>query len=310
MARPSQIHIDKALENVSVAFMPQGLIAQEAVPMVPVKKESDKYFVWSKDNLRVPSTIWGDRDVPNRSIYNLSNASYNLTRHGLEDLVTDRSRANADKAIKLDIDTTEGLTSQIKLRYEKEFFDIINTAANWAATTSLSSTQSWNANTTLSNPIIFVDSATTSIRRRSGKAANTVIMGDPTFKAAKEHVSIVDRVKYTSTQSVAPNLLAALFNVDKVFVSGAVQNSAEEGLADSLTDIATDTVHVAYMERSPGLRKPSAFYTFMKDGSSNPFRVRRFRDDKPEGDIIEVSAFFQHKPVATDCSYSIINTIT
>lgn len=310
MARPSQIHVDKALENISVAFMPQGLIAQEAIPMVPVKKESDQYFVWSKDNLRIPNTIWADRDVPNRSIYNLSTASYSLTRHGLEDLVTDRSKANADKAIRLDIDTTEGLVSQIKLRFEKEFFDIINTAGNWDATTSLSSTQTWTQNTTLSNPIIFVDSATTSIRQRSGKKANTVIMGDPTFKAAKEHVSIVDRVKFTSTQSVAPNLLAALFNVDKVFVSGAVQNSAEEGLADSLADIATDTVHVAYMEKSPGLRKPSAFYTFMKDGGSRPFRVRRFRDDKPEGDIIEVSTFFQHKPVASDCSYSIINTLT
>ena len=310
MARPSQIHVDKTLENISVAFMPQGLVVEAAVPTVPVKKESDQYFVWSKDNLRIPHTIWADRDVPNRSIYNLSTASYNLTRHGLEDLVTDRSKANADKAIRLDIDTTEGLTSQIKLRREKEFFDIINTAGNWGNTTSLSSTQSWNQNTTLSNPIIFVDSATTSIRRRSGKIANTIIMGDPTFKAAKEHVSIVDRIKHTSAQSVGPALLASLFNVDKVFVSGAVQNSAEEGLADSLADLATDTVHVAYMEKSPGLRKPSAFYTFVKDGESRSMKVTRRRDEALEGDVIRVSSFFQHKAVASDCSYSIINTIT
>lgn len=309
MARPSQIHVDKALENISVAFMPQGLIVDQAVPMVPVKKESDQYFVWSKDNLRLTNTIWGDRDVPNRSIYNLSTASYSLTRHALEDIVTDRSRDNADKAISLDIDTTEGLTSQIKLRREQEFFDIINTATNWDATTSLSTTQGWNVDTTLANPIIFVDSATSSIRRRSGLKANTLIMGDPTFRAAKEHVSIVDRIKFTSSESVSPNLLAALFNIDKVFVSGAVKNSAEEGLTDSLADLATDTVHVAYMERSPGLRKPSAFYTFVKDGGSRPMKVTKTRDDKVEGDSIVVSTFFQHKPVASDCSYSIINTI-
>lgn len=308
MPRPSQVHVSKALENISIAYKPQGLIAENVSQVVPVMHESDTYFVYSKDNLRVPSTIWADGDVPNRSTWNLSTSTYTLTRNALRDLVTDRTRDNADKAVKPDVDTTEGLTGQIQLRMEIDLFSLINTAGNWANTTSLSSTQRWSANTTLSNPITFVDSATTSIRRRSGMKANTVVLSDSTFKAAKEHTSITDRTKYTSSQSVTPDLLATLFNVSKVVVSQAVRNTGEENVADTLTDVATDTAFVCYVEPNPGLKKPSAFYTFMKEGSTRPYRVRKYRDDEREGDWIEVSNFYQIRVISSDCAYPIIDT--
>lgn len=306
--KPSQIHTNRALENISVAYMPQGLVAQDLSPIVPVEHESDIYYVYSKDNLRIPHTIWADGDVVNRSVWNLSTATYSLTRHGLDDLVTDRQRSNADKAIKPEIDTTEALTGQIKLRWEFDLFSIINTLANWANRTSLSSTQAFSQNTTLSNPITFVDSATTSIRRRSGMKANTIVVSDTTFKNMKEHTSITDRIKFTSSDSVTPTLLAKLFNVDKLLVSQAVRNSGEEGLSDSLADLATDTAGIFYIERNPGLKKPSAFYSFVKEGSSAPFRVRQYRDDPREGDVIEVSTFYQHKVVSSDCAYIINDT--
>jgi hypothetical protein len=309
MPRPSQVHQNKALENISIAYMPQGLVAPDVSPVVPVNFESDSYYVYSKDNLRVLSTIWGDGDVPNQSAWSLSTSTYSLTRHALRDLVTDRMEANADKAIKPQIDMTEGLTGQLRLRMEMDLFTLINTEANWANETSLSSTQAWSQNTTLSNPISFVDSASTSIRSRSGLKPNTIVMGDGTFKAAKEHTSIVDRIKYTSAQSVTPEILAALFNVEKVAVSGAVRNSADEGQVDALVDLATDTAFVCYVERNPGLKKPSTFYTFMKEGNTTPFKVRTYRDEEREGTWIEVSNFYQHRIVSTDTAYNIVNTL-
>lgn len=309
MPRPSQVHVSKALENISIAYQPQGLVALDVSSVVPVQHESDTYFVYSKDNMRVLNSVWADGDVPSRSTWNLSTSTYTLTRHALRDLVTDRTVANADKAIRPDIDTTEGLTAQIRLRMELDLFTLINTEANWANETSLSSTQSWSQNTTLSNPISFVDSASTSIRSRSGLKPNTVVMGDGTFKACKEHTSVVDRIKYTSAQSVTPDMLAALFNVEKVAVSGAVRNSADEGQADVLVDMATDSAFVCYVERNPGLRKPSTFYTFMKEGSTRPFQVRKYRDDEREGDWIEVSNFYQHRIVSSDTAYNIVNTL-
>lgn len=308
MPLPSQVHQNKALERVSVAYRPQGLIHQELSPMVPVKHESDIYYVYSKDNLRVPSTHWADGAVANRAFtWNVSTTTYQLSREGLEELVTDRSVRNADVAIKPKVDATESLTDKIMLRKEIDLLSIINTAANFGNTTSLSSTQKWNVDTTLSNPITFIDSATTAIRRNSGKKANVVAIPDPSFKSVKEHLSIVDRVKHTSMQSVGPDILATLFNVERVLVSGAVQNSAERSLADSLADVMTDNAFIGYVERSPGLKKASAFYTFVQEGTTRPMKVETYRDDPREADVVRVSTFYQHVAVATDAAYLIVD---
>jgi hypothetical protein len=227
----------------------------------------------------------------------------------LRDIVTDRQRRNADTPIKPDVDTTELLTGQILLRREIDLAGVVQTAANWANTTSLTSTLSWSQNTTLSNPITVVDSATSAIRRNSGKRANVIAIDDTTFKAAKEHTSIVDRIKYTSAQSVTPQMLAGLFNIEKVLVAGAVQNTGQEGLADSLGDIWTDTAFIGYVESSPGLKKPSALFTMVQNGYSEPYVVTKYREEPRKGDWIEVETAFQHKVVASDCGYLIVNTI-
>jgi hypothetical protein len=43
------LHIDTALTNVTVSYNPGGFIADIVAPVVPVSKESDKYYVWSRE---------------------------------------------------------------------------------------------------------------------------------------------------------------------------------------------------------------------------------------------------------------------
>jgi hypothetical protein len=312
MPSKNAVHQDKALENISIAYKPQGLIAAEFLPMVPVKHESDKYFVYAKDNLRIPNTVRADGAESNEVDWALSTASYQVEEHALRRLVTDRQRDNADAAIRVDADATEFLTGQILLDHEKELADLIGTAANWANTTSLTSTFAWSANTTLSNPISFADSASTVILQNSGYKPNDCVLDERTFKAAKEHISIVDRIKYTSPDSVTPQMLARLFNVERLMVASAVSNTGQEGLADSLGFLYTDMAFFCYNERNPGLMKPSAFYSFHKNGmgiDGGLVSVSRFREEKRKGDFVEVSRMWVHKPVATDCAYLIANTV-
>jgi hypothetical protein len=309
MPKLSNVHVSQALQDISIAYKPTGLIADIVSPMVPVRHEADTYYVYSKDNFKIASTIWADTAVPNKAIWNVSTSTYALNRHGLRELVTDRTRDNADDAIKPDIDVTEGLTHQVLLRKEYDLLKLINTAANWAAAQSMSSTQVWTAMTDLSYPITFIDSASTSIRRRSGLLPNVITLPHPSFLAAKEHVTVKDRVKYTSAESITPDMFARLAGLEKCAVSGAIIDNAEEGAetTTTLVDIATDCALVLYAEQNPGLRKPSAIYQFVKEGSTAPVRVRKYRDDAAEGDWIEVSTWFQHKVVSSDCAYHINN---
>jgi len=57
MPLTNQIHQDKALENISIAYKPGEFIADMLVPTVAVKHESDKYYVYDNDIMSLPATL-------------------------------------------------------------------------------------------------------------------------------------------------------------------------------------------------------------------------------------------------------------
>lgn len=310
MPLSKQIHVDKALSNISIAYRNTDLIADMISPLVPVVHDTDKYFVYSKDNLRLEESFRANKAVAREVDWNLSTATYALEKHALKHLITDDDRANADEAINLEIDATEMLTDKILLRREKSVIDLIHTTANWSNVTSLTSTYAWNADTTLSNPIKFVDSACSVILAGTGKRANTMVINDSTFRAAKEHVSIIDRVKYTSMDSVTEDILAKLFNIGKVYVSRAIINTQDEGASvGSVGFMMTDCAWIGYVEPTPGLKKPSALYTMVQSENGMKAKVKKWRDEEREGDYIEVGTKYNAKIVASDCAYIIANTV-
>lgn len=301
----SEIHRDRALENISVMYKNDRLIADALVPSVGVTRESDIYYIYTKDHFRLPKSRRANKAESNRSTWHASTSSYLLQEEALHDFVSQRDRDNADAPIQPDIDTTEALTEQILIRKEYDLASLMTTT-NWANSASLSAGLNWSSNTAGSNPITIIDSVTSVIAQNSGKLPNKLVLSDVLFRKAKEHVSIVDHIKYTSADSVTPDMLARLFNVATVLVAGAIYNTGGEGVADSMSFIWPAVgCFLSYMEPSPGLRKVSAMYRFDKRSGTNSWLVTRWPEPRrgmgTEG--IEVSTMYQYKPVATDCAY-------
>ena len=44
MPQSNEVHIDAALTNLSVGYQNPAFIADRLAPVVPVRKQSDKYF--------------------------------------------------------------------------------------------------------------------------------------------------------------------------------------------------------------------------------------------------------------------------
>jgi len=309
MPLPSQIHRDRPLENISVAFKSDRLIAQELSPSVPVKHESDTYYVHSQDSLILPATLRANGGEANESDWNVSTSSYTLEEHALKKIVTDRDRNNADPPLRMDVDATEYLTEKILLRRETLLATLVNTTGTWANNTSLTSTLTWNTSAT--NPITQIDSAASLIAQSCGKTPNVVVLNDPTWRIAKENSATVDRIKYTSAESLSPAMLAKLFGVDKLLIGGGIVDTAEFGINTvTMGWIWTDAAFIGYVEPSAGLNKVSALYTFQGQEGGIPYKVQRWRDDPRSGDWIQVTTLFRHSAIATGAGYLINNTLT
>jgi hypothetical protein len=297
MPQKSQLHVNQLLSNVSVKYANSEYIWDKVFPQVPVMKDTDLYRVYDR-NFRVPETKRAAKGVAREFGFDVSTSTYALEQHALKDYVGVDEEENYDQG-SLKVDTTENLTDAIYRRIELSVANLFTTTS-WSLNVSLAAANAWTANTTVSDPVPIVDTATSTIIANSGKTSNFMILPRDGYIAAKNHVSILDRVKYTSAE-ISTAMLAGLFSVPELHVPTAVQDTSAEGVAASISAMWGDIAFLGWKPASPGLKTPSCGYTFIR---STP-RVRSWTDNERNAEAIEVEIKFQPKVVASLTGYLI-----
>ena len=290
-------HISKALSNYAINYKNTNYILKD-FPAIPVKKESDLYYVHTRD-FRIPETYRANKSPSNQKTWAVSTSSYTLTERALKDLITDRDKANSD-VLQLERETTEMLTDDIMRALEFEASSLLFTTTTWANNASLASTTSWLYHTTTSVPIQNILSGTSRIIQVAGVRPNTLIMGNRVFDALKENTAIHERIKYTERSVYTEQLLSSVFDVDRVIVGFSVYDPNKEGETESVTSIWGDNALLCYLSPSPSMRDVSAFKQFELQGG---IKIKRWRDEEYNGDWIEASTMQITKACATQSAY-------
>ena len=293
----SQLGVDKLLSQVSLRYSSKDFLADKIFPELMVKKDSDLYRIYTQD-FRIPETARANKGVANEHFWEVSSASYLLEDHALKDYISDDDIDNYDNA-DLRADTVEELTDVIMRRREKSVLDLFTTT-NWSLNVSLAAANAWTQDTTVSNPIPVVDTAATTILNNSGKMPNYGIISRTGFVGAKNHQSVLDRLKYTSAE-VTVKMMAGLFDLEEFMVSKAQQDTSARGATSVQGSMLGDICFVGWKPSRPSPKAPSAGYIFRKDVPM----VRRWRDDERNAEAIEVRAKYQAKIVASLCGYLI-----
>lgn len=297
----SQQHVDQLLSNVSIRYQPTGLIGMQVFPEVQVKKDSDLYRIYTR-NFRIPHTLRANKGLAREHIFEVTTGTYSLEYHALKDYVSDNDTENYDVS-DLRTDTTEELTEKIMLRMEKTVADLFTTT-NWSLNVSLAAGSAFNANTTTSNPIPVFDTAATTILNNGGFKPNFAVIPRDSFVAIKNHVSVLDRTKYTTAEMTA-DIMRGLFDLKEILIADAAHDTTAEGATVTIAQLWGDVCFVGYKPDSPGPMKPSSGYVFRR---STPM-VRRWRVEEREAEAIEVQMKYQAKVVASLSGYLIKDTV-
>lgn len=307
---PSDVHVDAILTNISVAYIQEqnAFIANRVFPNIPVEKQSDKYFKYTKGDWfrdeakkRAPST----ESVG--SGYNLSTDTYSADVYAFHKDVDDQTRANADNPLNPDRDATTFVTQRMLLRQEIEWTSTYFTTGVWATdVVGGSGFTQWD-NYASSDPIEDIEDGKSSMWSSTGFLPNTLVLGYDVFRQLKNHPDIVDRIKYTSAETVTEGILARYFGVDNVYVSRAIKNTANEGASDSFSAVAGKNAALYYVAPSAGILTPSAGYQFawrgVSDGMGQNIGITRFRMPELRSDRIEAQMAWDYKVVASDLGY-------
>lgn len=297
--------IDPALSNVSVKYTNSQFIADMVYPVVPVAKQTGKYYIYDKANLRQDKTNRAIGAPSNEVSFGLSTDTFSCDDHALKDFVADEVVDQAEVALDPLIDTTEFLTEKLLLDREIALAAILASTSIMTQNTTLSGTSQWSDYTN-SDPIGDVRTARTTIHTNTFKKPNTLVLGKPVFDMLIEHPAIIERIKYSQLGVVSAELLARVFQLEQVLVGEAGSNTAAEGQTDVLAYVWGKHAVVAYIAPKVGLKTLTLGLTF----TYKTRIVKRWRDEDREGTYVRIGQDnYIQKTVAATAGYLIKNAV-
>lgn len=315
MAEPTvgDLHVDRLLSNVSIGWKPAGFFAANALPIVPVDKQTDIYAkykksYWARDTGAAGAAPTGAYQAVRRTPgtrarivgYAVDNTNtYRCVNYALGMEIPDELRSNADSVFNLDRDATTLLTSLLNLRWDREFAsDFI--AGTWDNSITISN--KWS-DYSASTPVEDMRAASNILRRStlgmSSQGGSKIIMGALVYQRLLDHPDLIARIQYGSSAAspamVTKNLIAQLFDVDEVKVCESVFTADEEGTAEAsatYTDVVTDDLLLYWTPPNAQQMVPSAGYCFNWTAIAGGLTyARKGRDDRERRDWIEVHAY-------------------
>lgn len=275
MPTMSEAHIDRAMTNISVAYLQNegNFIADKIFPIVSVRRQSDLYYKYNKgdfmrdearERAAFSESAGGDYGVE-------AQEPYYCRKHAFHKDVAPEDRLNYDEPLDADKDATIFVTQKMLIRREMAWASTFFKEGIWgtdltgaAATPSTGQFLQWDKDG--SDPIGDITNAGINMAAETSYRPNTLVLSPRVFNALKNHYDILDRIKYTEKGIVTTDLLATLFEVDRVFVAWAVVNSADKGATDNVDFIYGNNALLCYSSPTPGLRQPSAGYIFAWTG--------------------------------------------
>jgi hypothetical protein len=326
MPNPTQadLHINAPLSNVSVAYLqdPNDFIARKVFPVVPVAKQSDLYWKFSKSDTRrtdVKRRAPGTK-AAGTSWKNLTD-SYFAYPYSVRKDLDDQTTANADSMWNLEKISTENLTNQLLINQDIEWSAKYFTTGVWtgvggtdqvgvATAPAANQFQQWDQ--AGSDPVGDVANWHIRFRETNGRKPNKMVLGADVMRILKQHPDIIDRIKYTQKGIVSEDLIATLFDVDEILVAYAPYTSVAEINDAKAQDAAatysyitnTKAALLCYSPTGPALQTPAAGYTFawtgLYAGNSAGIKVKRFRLEEIESNVIEASMAYDMKVVSPD----------
>lgn len=292
------VHIDKALTQISVAWPNNGLVGSRLMPSVGVLKQSDKYYIFGREGWLPEDDNRAPGSVANEIVgLQLSTDTYYAREHSLQIPVTDEERDNVDSPLAPDRDATELVTSKIMLGREVAIKNLVTTTANYASglSTTLSGAAQWNsANYATSDPISDLRTGKTAVHARIFMEPNTLVVPYQVMAALEDHPDFLERIKYSERAIFSPELLAAVLGFETVIVPGVGINSANPGATPSLGYLWGKDVIMAWVPGRAGLKIPAFGYEF----TWGTQYVDRWREEPRKSDLIRASRRYDLKLVA------------
>ena len=231
-------YIDPLLSNFAISYAPDGLIAADVMPIVPVIKQSGVYAIFEQaDQFRIPDTTRAPGDEAKIVRFRVGSGVYNCLPYALKSQIPIEDLANADGAFRTFLETGRigTVMNQLMLDWENRTAALFFKTGNVGSSTLCASL--WSTAGGGGSPFSDINTQIDNVQNATGIRPNTLIFGIQAWKDLRRHNEIINKTKSLGAYRVAaagaagmPSEMevAELFEMDRVLVGRAYKNTAQE----------------------------------------------------------------------------------
>lgn len=308
---PGTVHQNSTLSSMSVQYANEEYIGEQLMPVVPVAKKSDVYYIYDKRmRLAYPDDRLGDRAQANEIGDSRSTASYLCTVYGYSNFLDVETLENQDAPLNEMVDLTEALSEALAFRRELRIATVMTTSANYGSNTAaIAAANRWD---TASGGTIIknVQDAVKALWSGRGPSEIVGFTSYDVYCVMSRNPAILDLFKYNGSSPglATPDMIARFLGMNRLLVGKARKDTANEGQTASYSRVWSDVFGVVRVAKRPNVRNASFGYT-LRHGS--PMATQWFDQvpGKAGGYWAKNTVSEDHKIVASDTGYLLTTVI-
>lgn len=322
--------VDETLTSYSERYIQDAstYISSAVATPIPVQLQSGKFLKYPKSYfLRDEMAPRPHGGTPVQVRYGLDSGVFAVDEYAAEHIIDDRDRATIDApGLSLDMNAVTLLTQKALIRRDRQWATTFFKTGVWgkdytgvASGPTAGQFIQWDQ--AGANPLRDISDAQEEINLGTGRRPNTLVLGANTYAKLRQSQQIMDLIKYTQRGVITLDLLAEMFDVERVLVARAVYNAADEtGATKDSEDIRyivdADGAWLGYVERTPAMDAPTAAALFLWVGlegglaNSQGGVIRRGRDDRASSDWFQIKDAMQYQAIAPELGVFFTSTVT
>lgn len=265
--------IDPILTSRVQGYKDTAYVWDQLFPPVPVNVAGGQILEFGAESFKLYNTKRAPGAATVRASFGYAGKPFALLNDAIEVPVPREYQRDAQVTPGIDLGERAALMAMrvLNRQIEKEAADLARNPANYATGNSVTvaAGDRWSAPNT--NPIAQLNVWREVIRSKIGLEPNVLFLAMAVFRALQTNEFMLERVKYTTAESLTAEMMARVFDVEKIVIGRSVYatdaGDVTTGTPPTYVDVWGKDVILAYVPQVASmLEEPSFGYTYQMVG--------------------------------------------
>jgi hypothetical protein len=258
--------IDPILTNHSRGYSQSIFIGDSLLPVANMVTRAAKRIEFGRESFRRYSIKRAPGTQISQASFGYEGKPVALHQHALAAVTPVEHQEEAEQVPGIDLLSTsvDLVLSVIALEKEIQQAEAVRNAGIYANSNKVALLGAAKWSDPASDPAKQVSDAKEVIRARTGRRPNVLALGAKVAAALKLHPKVLEKFKYTNSETISDAMLAAYFDVKEVLVGDAIVDDAN----GDTSDVWGNDAVLAYVAKdgTPNVGVPAFGYTYRLSG--------------------------------------------